>query len=87
MNLLGSIGSYEDPQYTGESTLISCPPKLYGRELRRFIILALARGTAEDVSPLLRVGNCAALIWEFPKIRVPCSGVLIIRILLFRVLY
>ena len=26
-------------------------------------------------------------IWEFPKIRVPYFGVLIIRILLFRVLY
>ena len=25
--------------------------------------------------------------WEFPKIRVPCIGVLITRILLFRVLY
>ena len=26
-------------------------------------------------------------VWEFPKIGVPCFGVLIIRILLFRVLY
>ena len=26
-------------------------------------------------------------IWDFPKIRVPYFGVLIIRILLFRVLY
>ena len=26
-----------------------------------------------------------ASIWDFPKIRVPCFGVLIIRILLFRV--
>ena len=26
-------------------------------------------------------------IWDFPKIRVPCFGVHIIRILLFRVLY
>ena len=26
-------------------------------------------------------------IWDFPKIRVPYFGVLIVRILLFRVLY
>ena len=26
-------------------------------------------------------------VWDFPKIRVPYFGVLIIRILLFRVLY
>ena len=33
--------------------------------------------------PVLQWGN----IWEFPKIRVPYFGVLIIRILLFRVPY
>ena len=35
------------------------------------------------------VTSCAIVsgMWDFPKIRVPYFGVLIIRILLFRVLY
>ena len=51
---------------------------------------------AQDLNPAqeLRVlgfcvEGCQGLesIWEFPKIRVPYFGVLIIRILLFRVRY
>ena len=33
------------------------------------------------------IERAGSAIWEFPKIRVPYFGVLIIRILLFRVLY
>ena len=36
--------------------------------------------------PHVRVSENKGLIWEFPKIRAPYFGVLIIRTLLFRVL-
>ena len=47
---------------------------------------ASARGHEEVVRLLLGAGS-SSFIWEFPKIRGPYLGVLIIRILLFRVLY
>ena len=44
-----------------------------------------------DMLEACRVGrlwqSSSGFIWEFPKLGVPYSGVLIMRILLFRVLY
>ena len=54
---------------------------------------ALANGwvgrmdVGNNVNPERSKNSRAVSIWEFPKIRVPYFGVLIIRILLFRVLY
>ena len=45
-------------------------------------------GSAADVqASSLGMGEDAAALWEFPKTGVPYFGVLIIRLLLFRVLY
>ena len=46
----------------------------------RAVALFLARSSPRVLAP-------NRPIWEFPKIGVPCFGVLIIKILLFRVLY
>ena len=39
------------------------------------------------VPALFDTGEAMKLTWDFPKIRVPYFGVLMLRILLFRVLY
>ena len=63
----------------------------FSRNLRELLELTREKGlgregrfTSDFPYPFVRdVG----VIWEFPKIRVPYFGVLIIRVLLFRVLY
>ena len=49
----------------------------------------LATDESQDAWPSIQgfLGLRALDIWEFPKLGVPYFGVLIIRILLFRVLY
>ena len=51
-------------------------------ELRRVSVVVY-----EDYDKELLLQPMQTSIWEFPKIRVPYFGVLIIRILSFRVLY
>ena len=45
------------------------------------------RVSNSGIEVLLALQRFLMYIWDFPKIRVPYSGVLIIRILLFRVLH
>ena len=62
--------------------------RFFGR--RGVLGLRVLTGTPEETCSTKNnkdVGPFESGIWEFPKIRVPYFGVLIIRILLCRVLY
>ena len=75
---------YDQPKLhsDSESPYISATQALSDRGSisERAVALFLARSSPRVLAP-------NRPIWEFPKIGVPCFGVLIIKILLFRVLY
>ena len=77
----------KDPGFLNQVPTVHLEAVTWNQDRKSFPPSALRKTSGSWASPVQGLGLPAAAImtWEFPKIGVPYFGVLIIRILLFRV--